>query len=105
MTALVRGAWGRGMHHDGGDWYWIPMVIVMLAVIGLIVWLLVAAARRPYGPPPGFGGPPSAPSATGAHQRATAEEILAERLARGEIEVDDYHRRLEALRQQRPPQS
>ena len=32
------------------------------------------------------------------HRSGTDEHILAERLARGEIDVDDYERRLSALR-------
>lgn len=105
MVQLVHGNWGRGMHGDGADWHWIPMLIVMVAVVGLIVWLIASVARRPMGPPPGFGAPPP----PGSHHtpqhpgpRLSAEEILAERLARGEIEVDDYHRRLEALKQTKP---
>ncbi|HYN32176.1 MAG TPA: SHOCT domain-containing protein [Ilumatobacteraceae bacterium] len=34
-------------------------------------------------------------------QLLSAQEILAERLARGEIDTDDYRQRLDALRQ--PP--
>ncbi len=39
------------------------------------------------------GAPPVATPA-----QPTAQEILAERLARGEIEPDDYRQRVEALR-------
>lgn len=105
MIHAPRGDWDRGMHHDGWDWHWIPMLVVMLAVVGLIIWLIASVVRRPMGPPPGF--PP--PHQPGSHQgashagpRLSAEEILAERLARGEIEVEDYHRRLEALKQTKP---
>jgi len=101
---LMRGDWGRGMHHDGWDWGWIPMLVVMVAAVALIAWLLASVVRRPMGPPPGFGGPAPAnlPGQHVAAPRVSAEEILAERLARGEIEVDDYHRRLEALKQTKP---
>lgn len=86
----MNGDWNYDMH-AGTGWGWIPMAIMILLVWGSLIWLGVALLRR-----------------TGAHdERATSvpatplpptpPQILAERLARGEIEPDDYHRRLEAL--------
>jgi len=71
--------------HDGwgamfGMWiFW--LVIIVLAVVAM-VWLVRIASS-------GGGGPRSAQS---------PEEILKERYARGEIDDEEYHRRLEELR-------
>ena len=40
---------------------------------------------------------PAVPPAPSAAARPTARDILDERLARGEIDVDDYHQRIAAL--------
>lgn len=70
-----------------------------LMVLGmLVIWVLVALAvvwfvrttRTPY---PSAGPHGAAPGGTPG-----AEQILAERLARGEIEPADYQARLTALR-------
>jgi putative membrane protein len=80
------------MHYwnDGYDaWWWmIPMIVVMLAVVGAVVWALVNAIRPDE---------PIAPKAP------TAEEVLAQRLAAGEIDVAEYKARLDALRESVPP--
>ena len=88
-----------GLCGDGWDWGWIPMVAVMVVVVALIIWMIVAVSHRMSAPPPGAGAPPPHQH-PGPHR--SPEEILAERLAHGDIEVDDYHRRLEALRKQPP---
>jgi putative membrane protein len=41
---------------------------------------------------------PAATSASSVTPRTTAEDLLADRLARGEIDVDEYRRRRDALR-------
>ena len=77
--------------HNGVGWGWIPMAIMMLLVWGSLIWLGVALLRR-----------------SGAQQHAAVagmpassvpnpQMILAERLARGEIEPDEYRTRLEVL--------
>ena len=83
--------------NDGwsGGWWW--MAIMMIAFWGGIIWIAVTLIRhtnhtpQPHTP----GAAPSMPA------RQTPQEVLAERLARGEIEPDDYRRRLDAL-QHRP---
>jgi len=87
---VMHGNWNNDMH-DGFGWGWIPMTIMMLLVFGTLIWLGVALLRRT--------GPQQHAVATGptAPPAPSAQQILAERLARGEIEPDDYRTRLEAL--------
>jgi putative membrane protein len=89
---MNNGDWNYGM--GGGNWWW--MAIIMFAILGGLVWGGVTLARHgnhtpnlqtPGAPPPSAG--------------PTPQEVLAERLARGEIEADDYRKRLDAL-QHRP---
>lgn len=65
---------------NAGAWWW--MTIAMVVFWGLVAWVVVTLARRP-GPDRGS---------------RTAEDVLAERYARGEIDDEEYHRRLAALR-------
>lgn len=93
--------------HWGGPPFWpffifFPLMFVL--IVGLII-ALVARRRRfgAYGLPwaqgrDGWGGGPVAP---GRRVRG-AEQILAERFARGEIEEAEYRARLEVLRADRP---
>ncbi|GGR98917.1 hypothetical protein GCM10010169_49400 [Micromonospora fulviviridis] len=70
--------------HDNG-WIW-PMGAMMIGwlilavIIVAAVWLAVGNGRRP------------------ADRNDSARRILAERYARGELDVEEYHRRLDALR-------
>ncbi len=70
-------------------WNWALMMIAMAAFWGLVVWGIVGLARSPQ-----------------RSQRLasnSAEEILARRLAAGEIATDDYQHRLDVLRSGKPP--
>lgn len=87
-TAFAAGPWG---HHDGGNnrhhvFGPIFMGLVVAAIVGLVVYLVV---KRPSA----GSSSPVPPSPT-----ASAETILAERLARGEISPDDYRTMLDALK-------
>ena len=77
--------------HMDGDWG-VAMVLLMVALVALLavglVWL-VRATRAPQ-----------VPQAPGTGQDAP-EQILATRLARGEIDPEDYQARLAALRSAR----
>ena len=81
----------QGMGH--GDWSWLPMTIGMVLLLGALLWIGLTLARRGHTAPAlhTAGGPPPMPP------RPSAQEVLADRLARGEIEPDDYRRRMEAL--------
>jgi putative membrane protein len=70
-------------------WGWLMMIVwslISLGFLGLIAWLAVQWTRTSS-----QGISPSEPSAK------TARELLDERLARGEIDLDEYERRSEAL--------
>jgi putative membrane protein len=90
METVMHGNWNNDMH-DGFGWGWIPMMIMMLLVFGSFIWLGVALLRRTGSHEYAAAVGPSAP------QTPNPQQILAERLARGEIEPDDYRTRLEAL--------
>lgn len=91
---MHNGNWNNGM--DGGNWWWIPMMILMVAFWGGLIWVGVTLLRRPHLAPQAHAAGVATVAATPL--KPTAEEILAERLARGEIEPDDYRTRLDALR-------
>lgn len=86
---MHNGEWNDGM----GNWWWIPMTITMIAVWGGLIWIGVALLNRNRQGTREqvVSPPPVAP-------RPSAQEILAERLARGEIEPEEYRQRLDALR-------
>ena len=69
-----------------GNWWW--MVIMMIVFWGGLIWLAVTLMRRGNH----RTGPPSA---TPAMQ--TPQEVLAHRLARGELGPDDYRQHIDAL--------
>jgi putative membrane protein len=84
----MNNGWNDGM--GGGNWWW--MTITMFAILGGLVWVGVTLVRNGnHAPHPQTPGAPTPPT------RATPQELLAERLARGEIEPDDYRERLAAL--------
>jgi putative membrane protein len=69
-------------------WGWLLMTFGVLGFWALVAVLALALLRRP-----------SVPDQPAPNQqpRRGAEEILAERLARGEIEADEYRQRLQTL--------
>ena len=99
---MHNGNWNDGM--GNGNWWWIPMMIMMVAFWGGLIWIGVTLLKRNHTPQ--LHTPAAAPIAAGpgaTTSRLTAQEILSERLARGEIETDDYLKRVEAPRT--PPTS
>ena len=86
--------WHDGMG-DGNGW-WFLMVIMMIVFWGGLIWIGISLLRHNHHAPQ-----LTSPNAEPRGQRPSAQEILAERLARGEIDTDDYRQRLEAL--QEPP--
>jgi putative membrane protein len=77
--------WWTDNHMSG--WGWGAMTIGLVLFWGLLILggvLLARALNRPSG----------ARSGPGSH---SPEQVLAHRFARGEIDEDEYHRRLAAL--------
>lgn len=103
----------RPQHFPGGMfWFWQlgMMALLLVGVVLLVLWLL---KRRQAGPA-GFTPPPWQPGHHPGHhaggpaappmppQPGDALRILDERLARGDIDVDDYLTRRAALTGDRP---
>lgn len=85
-------------NNDGGGWWWVFMVLMMLAFWGGLIWLVVTLIRSGSGSSTG----PTAPSSF-EPPRQSPEDILHERLARGEIDLEEYDQRLDALKSKRSP--
>ena len=76
--------WGGGVHW----WEWLLGFIGMVLFWGLIIWAVWSlvsglSGRSPQPPPPAA---------------SDARRILDERLARGEIDVEEYRRLLDVMR-------
>ena len=68
-----------------GGWGWAAWVfggVMMVAIWAVVFWAVVSVVRRP--------------SDSAARSR-TAEEILAERFAHGELDAQEYEQRRRAL--------
>ena len=74
------------------------MALMMLVFWGGLVWLVVTLIRNGAG----HGHPLPSPGLSAQAERPDPEEILHERFARGEIDVEEYHARVDALRARRP---
>ena len=84
---------------DGWGWAgWALMTVGMVAFWALVITAVVLAVRYLTG----TRGTPASPSGSG---RTRAEDLLAERFARGEIDDNEYRQRLSALRDDRTPGS
>ncbi|MET8567590.1 SHOCT domain-containing protein [Streptomyces sp. NPDC004783] len=81
--------------HDMGGWGWFGMSVGMVLFWALIVTVLVLVVRS-VDHPRERTRTPAAP---------TPEQILGERYARGEIDEEEYRRRLSTLRNGPPPRS
>jgi putative membrane protein len=74
--------------HWGDGWIWVVSLLPILVWIGILVLVVILVVRlinRDRAGSPGYGGD-------------SAEEILRRRFAAGEIDADEYERRLEILR-------
>lgn len=92
--------WYDNGHMSG--WGWGLMTIGMIVFWGVLIAVGVALFRYlSRGSQERSGQQPSNPNPSGQQQPPTSpspEAILAERFARGEIDEDEYHTRLAALR-------
>ncbi|MFZ9630356.1 MAG: SHOCT domain-containing protein [Ilumatobacteraceae bacterium] len=96
MTRMMHRQW---MEHTDRPWLWLLGMAMMVVFWGGLIWAVISLVRRGSGGAPVAGQPTAVAPPT---SRVSAEEILAERLARGEIDPDEYRVRLEALRSQPP---
>lgn len=79
-----------------GDGWGVVMVISMLVFWALTAFTIGWFLRTTRTPPP-----PAPPQPPGGSATSEAEQILAERLARGDIELEDYQARVTALKASR----
>jgi putative membrane protein len=84
MTAVVLSQmWDDGRDHMGRGWWWVMGVgwLVFLALVVVLSVVLVVHFTQQ------------------GRTRRSAEDVLAERFARGEIDEDEYRKRRDALRE------
>jgi len=88
--------WDNGHMDDG---WGILMILAMLSIWALvavaIVWVIRSTRTSTVTPTVSPGASSASPAA--GRVTASAEQILAERLARGDIDPEEYKTRLEAL--------
>lgn len=100
MITTVAAAAAEHVGYWGGAPFW-PFFLFFPLTLILVVGLIFALVRRrrfgAYGPPWAQGYGPGA----GAPGRS-AERVLAERFAKGDIDETEYRARLEVLRANRP---
>lgn len=106
-TAATTAAHLENMGHWGGPPLWPFFIFFPLLFIVILGLVFALVARRRFG----ASGPPSArghwapggPGAGGPGAGArSAEQVLADRFARGDIDETEYRARLEVLRANRP---
>ena len=76
---------------DMSGWGYVVMAISMVLFWGLVIAGIVVLVRYVTRTQEPRGGRP-------ADRSPSAEQVLAERFARGEIDEEEYRRRLETLR-------
>jgi putative membrane protein len=71
-------------HDNGGTaaWWWmLPMMFVFIVAVAAVLWAVLRPNHTPQ-----------------TSKTSGPEDVLAHRLARGEIDINEYHERLAALR-------
>jgi len=90
-TLAQMGQYGdRWERHGHGRGRGVIVILLAILLIAAIVWAIIATRRA------NATSPVAAAPATAQASRAVA--ILDERFARGEIDVDEYRQRRDALR-------
>jgi putative membrane protein len=85
MASMVAQMWGDSDHMGGGTgWWWVMGIgwLVFLALVATLLSFIIRQAADRGRRPASHG----------------AEDLLADRFARGEIDEDEYRQRREALR-------
>jgi putative membrane protein len=72
-------------------WGWLLMTLGLFSFWALVAMLALALLRRP--------GQPDQQAQPDQQLRLNPEEVLAERLARGELDPEDYRQRLQTLQE------
>ena len=92
--------------HRYNDWNggpgvvgWLVMMVLMVAFWGGLAWVIVNLFRH-NSTAHHVAGPGHA--VTSASPGKGPEDILHDRLARGDIDIEEYHARVDALREKRP---
>ena len=91
MKGTVKKMWayrgdGYGMHDDAGAGFWVMMVMMLVVLVAVLAFLYLLVVRT--------GGTSGRAHDSGAGESRTADRLLEERFARGEIDEDEYrHRR------------
>ena len=87
---------GNGWMWNGGGWGWgwIVGAVVLVVLFALVITAIILTVRY-LSEGGGHRGPGSPQQAWGA------EDVLGERFARGEIDEDEYRRRMSALQEHR----
>ncbi|MGO9159049.1 SHOCT domain-containing protein [Mycobacterium sp.] len=87
---------GNGWMWNGGGWGWgwIVGAVVLVVLFALVITAVILTVRY-FSEGGGHRGPGSPQQARGA------EDVLGERFARGEIDEDEYRRRMTTLQEHR----
>jgi putative membrane protein len=80
-AASVIGQWGGHMWGWSAGWMWFGMIAFWALVVAVVVFAIRGGTHR--------------------ERSRAAEDVLAERYARGEIEIDEYQNRLRVLKEAR----
>jgi len=83
--------------HGPGGWGYLFPGLLWLGFWALVVAAVLLLVRGLGRPRPGPGDAPGPPG-VGAGPGSSPERLLAERYARGEIDDDEFRRRLDTLR-------
>ena len=81
------------MDWGGWGWWWVLMPLMMVAFWGLVAWVVITVVRgnQTDSTRSDQQVPPAGPE-------KSAEQMLAERFARGEIDAAEYNRAVDVLR-------
>ena len=90
--------WNDGWHNGSGAG-WLVMVFMMISFWAIAIWLVFNFQRHNSSSTHHAPPPPPPPQST----RQSPEDILHERLARGDIDADEYRQRHDALQARRAP--
>jgi putative membrane protein len=85
MSGVVFAQMWDGDDHMSGGWWWLMGIgwLVFLALVVVLGYLLIRHFTQTSG---------------GGQRHQSAEDVLADRFARGEIDEDEFRRRRDALR-------